>query len=103
MANASPPPGIILEDVTSQRPIGTTFQNTTGRHLLMSVYAKAGAGPGDFEFRIAEDVAFTSKVFLDVLGNNIVVERTRVVPPGYYYKLTSTTAVASEVYSWMEG
>ena len=76
------------------RVVGTSYQNTTGKPIMVSV---GGAGGGDGPFQISLDNSTWTKVG-EVAGSN---ERTAsiIIPNSVYYRVIDTTSSSLE---WAE-
>lgn len=71
------------QNVTASRARSTSYQNTTGRPILVAIYATVG-GPN---FSVSEDnVTFvgTGYAYTNIGGNTAFM--CAVVPPNFFYK-----------------
>ncbi len=89
-----------FQDVTASRAIGTTYQNTTGKHLL-SIISIDFANADTCILKISDD----NITFLDISHAGIFLETNistlvGIVPPGWYYVVTPNLGTPTLVRWW---
>ncbi|WP_456468230.1 hypothetical protein [Archaeoglobus sp.] len=87
-----------LVDQTANRAVGTVYQNTTGRHLLVIVSIYYDRDDYSAEIQISQD----NNTFTTVckVGSNAgTYAAVAVVPPGWYYKIIAGSYYTLE-YWW---
>ncbi|MCK9569851.1 hypothetical protein M0R72_12985 [Candidatus Pacearchaeota archaeon] len=93
--------------VTGSRTLGTEYQNTSGKTMIVTVTVSKAGGTG-LTARIktsspADTYVITNQGH-DSDGGTIYTAITVVVPPGYYYKIDSTSASTLEYWTeWTLG
>ena len=69
------------------RSLGTVYQNTTGKYLLVIVniwFKATGGGIGYFDLGTSTSVTPRQKITCDSIGDTFIL--VGVVPPNYYYR-----------------
>jgi len=100
--------------VTGARALDTIYQNTTGRPLFCMVTCICARTIINDEARLNADVKATSPPNVSYIGSGLsnvgpITEQifcvTFLVPPFWYYRITSTTAAGGAVTldGWVEG
>jgi hypothetical protein len=88
------PPGLglgqTLQDVTASRTLGTVYQNTTGKPIMVVTDGSIGCA-----HYLDTNVTCTTAIFLSAYGGHGII----IVPHGWYYKVGSGTQNPSK---WME-
>lgn len=103
---------VTLSDVTSSRAIGTVYQNTSGKIMLVSIEAGCSAsGAGDASYVYAATGA-SNPPTMKVSGGGITAGSLSgnwtlffAVQPSYYYKMFETHAgggATPTLYKWIE-
>jgi hypothetical protein len=99
-----------VADVSTSRSANTTYQNTTGKTIMIiasveymgaadsSGYAEIVVGPTS-----TPDI-LENNVSCDLAKGTIIFAIVGIVPPGYYYRLNTSTAgnATMSVSQWME-
>lgn len=80
--------GQTWQDVKASRLANTSYQNTTGRPIQVSVYID-GSG---YNFQVSED----NSTWLTVMNFLYYGRCYAIIPPNYYYKLNGTAGI------WLE-
>jgi len=98
-----------MEDVTADRALGTTYQNTSGKVMMATVTLSQAPGTGSADSRLyvqnstpADDTMVGN---LTGIGFTVIVHSiTFIVPVGFYYRLTDSDLGNGEtnIYKWFE-
>jgi len=89
-------------NVTATRAIGTVYQNTTGKHLLVIVWVSIGTGT---VCGVRVSVSPDNVTYTAIADNNSdyasgEASVSVVVPPNYYYK--TATGPGNTLKAWIE-
>lgn len=78
--------GQTWQDLTGSRAVATSYQNTTGRPIMVAI-EPSGATPGQFE--VSTDNVTWVRLGTIILTGSDVRQGAWIVPPGNYYRQTA--------------
>lgn len=90
-----PPIGIgqTWQDMIASRTYATSYQNTTGRSIMVSIVADATSAPSLFQ--VSTDNSTWVKVSSFVEAGTFYSNVSAVVPSGHYYRMSSIASIST--------
>lgn len=88
------------QNVTSSRSIGTSYQNTTGRPIMVAITSYANGSL--IRLQVSIDNANWMSLGCTHSGQNYYDQQTGIIPNGYYYRHINTVGGGVGIENWVE-
>lgn len=85
--------GQTWQDMIASRTYATSYQNTTGRSIMVSIVADATSAPSLFQ--VSTDNSTWVKVSSFVEAGTFYSNVSAVVPSGHYYRMSSIASIST--------